>query len=323
MAVLVYADSSNGKIPKSALEAVYYASKVAESQQTDTVALVIGEVSNDDLTGLGNYGAGKVLKVSDERLKNFDSQAYTKVMAEVANKVNPEIIIFSHNYTSKSVAPRLSCILKAGLVVAAVEVPKIENGNFIVKRTVYSGKAFSYFTIKADKKIIAIQSNTLSPETTDNKAEVEELKVELSDGDFGVTVKEINKVTDKVPLTEATVVVSGGRGMKGGENWGMLEELADELGAALSCSKPVADMDWRPHSEHVGQTGITVRPNLYIAVGISGAIQHLAGVNGSKYIVAINTDSEAPIFKAADYGIVGDAFQAIPKLIEAAKKLKE
>jgi len=323
MAVFAYADSSNGKIPKSALEAVYYASKVAETLQTDTVALVVGDVSNDDLEGLGNYGATKVLKVTDEKLNNFDSQAYSKVIAAAIESANADIIIFSHNYVSKSVAPRLSAKLKAGVAVAVVDLPKTEDGVFIVKRTVYAGKAFAYFTINAEKKIIAIQPNSLSPETTDNKATVEDFKVELADSDFGVEVKKVNKVTDKIPLTEATVVVSGGRGMKGGENWGMLEELADVLGAALSCSKPVADMDWRPHSEHVGQTGITVRPNLYFAIGISGAIQHLAGVNGSKYIVAINTDSEAPIFKAADYGIVGDAFQVIPKLTEAAKKLKE
>lgn len=323
MAVLVYADNSNGKIPKSALEAVYYASKVAEAPQTDTVALVIGDVSNDDLAGLGNYGATKVLKVTDEKLNNFDSQAYTKVIAAAVESANADIIVFSHNYVSKSVAPRLSAKLKAGVAVAVVDLPKTEDGLFIVKRTVHSGKAFAYFTINAGKKIIAIQPNSLSPETTDNKATVEDFKVDIADSDFGVEVKEVKKVTDKIPLTEATVVVSGGRGMKGAENWGMLEELADELGAALACSKPVSDMEWRPHSEHVGQTGITVRPNLYFAIGISGAIQHLAGVNGSKYIVAINTDSEAPIFKAADYGIVGDAFQVIPKLTEAVKKLKE
>ena len=212
MAVLVYVDNANGKIPKSALEAVYYAGKIAGTRQTDTVALVVGGVSNDNLASLGNYGAAKVLKVTDEKLSKFDSQAYSKVIAAAIESVNADIIVFSHNYVSKSVAPRLSAKLKAGLAVAAVDLPKNEDGVLIVKRTVYSGKAFAYFTIKAGKNIIAIQPNSLSPETTNNKAPVEDFKVELTGSDFGVTVKAINKVTDKVPLTEATVVVSGGRG---------------------------------------------------------------------------------------------------------------
>lgn len=321
MAVLVYVDNSNGKIPNSAQEAVYYAKQVAASQSTETVAVVIGSVEQSVLESLGNYGADKVLFINDSRLNNFDSQAYTKVIAMAIKETGADVIVFSHNYTSKSVGPRLSAQLKAGMVVNVVDFPKEEGDGILLKRTVFSGKAFADVVLTGEIKIIAIQSNAFSPQTTSNKANVEELAVTLSDDDVGVAVKEINKETDKVSLTEAQVVVSGGRGLKGAENWDMIEEMAELLGAATSCSKPVADMGWRPHSEHVGQTGITVRPNLYIAIGISGAIQHLAGVNGSKYIVAINTDPEAPIFKAADYGIIGDAFKVVPELNQALKEM--
>jgi len=321
MAVLVYADNSSGKITNSAKEAVYYAGVLATAQQTEAVAVTIGDINNDALEGLGNYGVTKVLHANDDRLKSFDSQAYTKVIGEAINNVGADTIIFSHNYVSKSVGPRLSAQIGAGMIVAAIDYPKTDGGTFTVKRTVYSGKAFADFTISSEKKIVAIQPNAISVETSDNKATVEALSVSLEDSDFGMKVTAVNTVTDKVPLTEATVVVSGGRGLKSGDNWDMLEEMADNLKAATACSKPVADMGWRPHSEHVGQTGITVRPNLYFAIGISGAIQHLAGVNGSKVIVAVNTDSEAPIFKAADYGIVGDAFEVVPKLNAAIKNL--
>ena len=321
MAVLVYADNSNGKIPKSSREAVYYASKVAGTIQQEAIAVVIGETDQETLENLGNYGVGKVINIKNDLLKDFDSQTYTKVVGDLVDSTGADLLIFPHGYVSKSIGPGLSARFKAGMIVAAVEYPKTDGGGFIVKRPVYSGKAFADFSITSQKKIISVQSNTFSPELTLNKAQVEILSVELPDAIKGTKVLEINKATDKVPLTEASVVVSGGRGLKSGDNWKMIEQMADLLGGATACSKPVADAGWRPHSEHVGQTGIKVKPNLYFAIGISGAIQHLAGVNGSKLIVAVNIDSEAPIFKAADYGIVGDAFKVVPTLIEAIKKL--
>ena len=318
MAVLVYADSSEGKIPKSSCEAVYYAGKVAEATGTEAIALTVGELDNDTLEGLGNYGVSKVYNVKGDQIKNFDSEVYTRIVAEAINSSGADIIVFPHGYVSKSVGPRLSAQFKTAMVVGIIDYPKTDDG-FSVKKTVYSGKAFAYVSITSEMKILAVQPNTFSPEKSGNSATVESLSVEVGTGK--VNVLEVNKETDKVPLTEAGIVVSAGRGLKAPENWAMIEEMADLLHAATACSKPVADVGWRPHAEHVGQTGLTVRPNLYFAIGISGAIQHLAGVNGSKVIVAVNTDAEAPIFKAADYGIVGDAFEVVPKLIEAIKKL--
>ena len=318
MAVLVYADSSEGKIPKSSCEAVYYAGKVAEATGTEAIALTVGELDNDTLEGLGNYGVSKVYNVKGDQIKNFDSEVYTRIVAEAINSSGADIIVFPHGYVSKSVGPRLSAQFKTAMVVGIIDYPKTDDG-FSVKKTVYSGKAFAYVSITSEMKILAVQPNTFSPEKSGNSATVETLSVEVGSGK--VNVLEVNKETDKVPLTEAGIVVSAGRGLKAPENWTMIEEMADLLNAATACSKPVADVGWRPHAEHVGQTGLTVRPNLYFAIGISGAIQHLAGVNGSKVIVAVNTDAEAPIFKAADYGIVGDAFEVVPKLIEAIKKL--
>jgi electron transfer flavoprotein alpha subunit len=318
MAVLVYADSSEGKIPKSSCEAVYYAGKVAEATGTEAIALTVGELDNDTLEGLGNYGVSKVYNVKGDQIKNFDSEVYTRIVAEAINSSGADIIVFPHGYVSKSVGPRLSAQFKTAMVVGIIDYPNTDDG-FLVKNTVYSGKAFAYVSITSEMKILAVQPNTFSPEKSGNSATVETLSVEVGSGK--VNVLEVNKETDKVPLTEAGIVVSAGRGLKAPENWTMIEEMADLLNAATACSKPVADVGWRPHAEHVGQTGLTVRPNLYFAIGISGAIQHLAGVNGSKVIVAVNTDAEAPIFKAADYGIVGDAFEVVPKLIEAIKKL--
>lgn len=318
MAVLVYADSSEGKIPNSSYEAVYYAGKVAEATGTEAIALTVGELDSDMLEGLGNYGVSKVYSVNGDQIKNFDSEVYTRIVAEAINSSGADIIVFPHGYVSKSVGPRLSAQFKTAMVVGIIDYPKTDDG-FSVKKTVYSGKAFAYVSITSEMKILAVQPNTFSPEKSGNTATVETLSVEVGSGK--VNVLEVNKETDKVPLTEAGIVVSAGRGLKAPENWTMIEEMADLLNAATACSKPVADVGWRPHAEHVGQTGLTVRPNLYFAIGISGAIQHLAGVNGSKVIVAVNTDAEAPIFKAADYGIVGDAFEVVPKLIEAIKKL--
>ncbi|MBL4656394.1 MAG: electron transfer flavoprotein subunit alpha/FixB family protein [Flavobacteriales bacterium] len=318
MAVLVFADSSEGKIPNSSYEAVYYAGKVAAAAGTEAVAVTVGELDNAVLEGLGNYGVSKVLNISNDQVKQFDSQVYTQIATAAIESTGADVIVFPHGYVSKSVGPRLSAKFNAAMVVGIIDYPSTDGG-FTVKKTVYSGKAFAYVNITSEKKILAVQSNTFSPETSGDTATIESLSVDIEAG--SVNVLEVNKETDKVPLSEASIVVSAGRGLKGPENWTMIEEMADLLNAATACSKPVADVGWRPHAEHVGQTGLTVRPNLYFAIGISGAIQHLAGVNGSKVIVAVNTDSEAPIFKAADYGIVGDAFEVVPKLIEAIKKL--
>ena len=321
MSVLVYVDNANGKISGSGLEAVYFASKTAELDGLDCYALVIGAIDKSRLEELGNYGVNKVYHIESDALSQFDSQNYTKVLEAAIQKANASTIVFCHNYSSKSIGPRLSAKLKAGMVVNVVGLPVKEGSDLRLRRTVFSGKAFAEVVLSGDKKIISIQSNSFTPELKESLSDVETLDVDLSTLSTAVTVKDTKKVSGKVSLNEASVVVSAGRGLKGPENWGMVEEMADILEAATACSKPVSDMGWRSHSEHVGQTGLTVRPNLYFAIGISGAIQHLAGVNGSKCIIAINTDPEAPIFKAADYGIVGDAFKVVPELNMALKDL--
>lgn len=321
MSILIFADQAQGKIKKAALEAVQYGAKVAEQLGTTATALVLGPVDAAELAVLGNYGAQKVLHAADARLHEVETIVYTKVIAEAAGKEDSKVIIFPHNFDGKAIAPRVSARLKAGLVAGAISYPDTANG-FVVKKNVFSGKAFANINITSDKKVIAIIPNTFPVSQGSGTAAVEAFSPAISDADFKVKVVKTETVSGEVPLTEAEVIVSGGRGMKGPENWGILEDLAKALGAATASSRPVADAGWRPHHEHVGQTGLTVRPNLYIAVGISGAIQHLAGVNGSKVIVVINKDPEAPFFKAADYGIIGDAFEVVPKLTEAVKKLK-
>ncbi len=323
MSVLVYIDQSDGEFTKTALEAVYYGNQVAQDEGEDTVVVTIGPADEDQLSSLGEYGADKVLSFHDDRLEALDSKAYTKIVHEAAQQIGSDIIVFANNYTGSAVAPRLSAKMQAGLAVGAVDYPKEEEGKFIVKTTAFSGKGFAFYAINSDQKIISMQPHAISPEKKEGEADVGTLDLTLNDDDFIVTVKETDKVSGKVPLTEAEIVVSGGRGMKGAENWDMIEELADLLGAATACSKPVSDNGWRPEAEHVGQTGTTIAPNLYLAIGISGAIQHLAGVNGSKYMAVINKDPEAPFFKAADYGIVGDAFEVVPELIKKLKAFKE
>ena len=318
MAVLVFAENSEGGFKKAALEAVNYAGKIAKMLGTNTVAVTTGNV---DASELGKYGADKVLVEKNSNLDHFDAGVFTKILAKAAEQEGADVIVLSHTYSGKAVAPRLSVKLKAGLVPGAVDVPETGNG-FTVKKSVFSGKAFAHYEIKTDKKIISLMPNSFQVEETGGNAEVVDFNSGISDADFKVKVISTDKVKGEVPLQEAELVVSGGRGLKGPENWHLIEDLAHELGAATACSRPVADSGWRPHHEHVGQTGGTIRPNLYIAIGISGAIQHLAGVNQSKTIVVINKDPEAPFFKAADYAIVGDAFEVVPKLIEAAKKYK-
>jgi electron transfer flavoprotein alpha subunit len=319
MSVLIFLDQSEGHIKKSSFEAASYGAKVAELLGTTADAIVLGNVA-DDLASLGNYGIKKVHTVKNAALDHVDAQVFTKIIADAAKAIDAKVIIFSNNFNGKAIAPRLSVRLKAGLVSGAVALPDTGNG-FTVKKNVFSGKAFANITVATDIKIIALNPNSYNVVTTTGTAEVAEFAATIDAAKVLVTATD--KVVGEVPLSEAEIVVSGGRGLKGPENWALVTDLAKLLGAATACSRPVADSDWRPHHEHVGQTGLAIAPNLYIAIGISGAIQHLAGVNRSKVIVVINKDPEAPFFKAADYGIVGDAFEVMPKIIEAVKKLKQ
>lgn len=321
MSVLVLAEHTQGSFKKKTFEAVQYAAGIAQATGTTATALVLGNVDDATLSQLGAYGAQKVVHITDARLDNLNARAYTKALATAAEKEGAKVIIALHDVTGKAVAPRLAARLQAGLVAGALSMPDTTNG-FSIKKAVFSGKAFAHVNITSDIKVITLMPNTFPVKKGEGSTSIEKLEVAFEDKDFGVQVKEVNKVTGTVPLAEAELVVSGGRGLKGPENWHIIEDLATALGAALACSRPVADSHWRPHHEHVGQTGGTIRPNLYIAVGISGAIQHLAGVNSSKTIVVINKDPEAPFFKAADYGIVGDAMELVPKLTEAVKKFK-
>ncbi|WEK33603.1 MAG: electron transfer flavoprotein subunit alpha/FixB family protein [Candidatus Pseudobacter hemicellulosilyticus] len=318
MSVLIFIDQADGHIKKASLEVLSYGAKVAEQLGTTAEGLVLGTVT-EDLAALGKYGVKKIHQVSNETLNHFDAQVYTGVIAEAVSAAGADVIIFSNNVDGKALAPRLAARLKAGLVSGAVALPETSNG-FVVKKSVFSGKAFAKVAINAAVKIISLNPNSYPITAGEGSAEVATLNATV--GASRVKVISVNKVTGDVPLSEAEVVVSGGRGLKGPENWHLVEDLAKALGAATACSRPVADVHWRPHHEHVGQTGLAIAPNLYIAIGISGAIQHLAGVNRSKVIVVINKDPEAPFFKAADYGIVGDAFEVVPQLIAAAKKVK-
>ncbi|HTO15337.1 MAG TPA: electron transfer flavoprotein subunit alpha/FixB family protein [Edaphocola sp.] len=321
MSVLVYIDHSSGSFKKNAFEAINYASKTAAAVGGEVVALVLGTVNDNELVALGKYGAQKVLKLSDERYNHFNTKAYSKAVEAAVNETGANVVIFSANNNGKSLAPMVAAQIKAGLVSGAVAYPDTSNG-FKVKKSVFSGKAFAFVSVKTDKKVISLTQNSFAVTEGGSDATVAPLNYTPEDSDFSSKFVSEDVIKGEVPLNEAERVVSGGRGLKGPENWGILEDLATAMDASLACSRPVADADWRPHHEHVGQTGGTIRPNLYVAVGISGAIQHLAGVNGSKVIVVINKDPEAPFFKAADYGIVGDAFEVIPKLTEAVKKAK-
>ena len=318
MSVLIFIDSSEGHIKKASLEAISYGAKIGEQMGVPVEGVVLGPVT-EDIAALGKYGVKKIHHVNDASLAHLDAQVFTSVIAQVAESTNAGVIIFSNNVDGKAIAPRLSVRLKAGLVSGAVALPETGNG-FVVKKNVFSGKAYANISVNTEKKIIALNPNAYKVEESGgNPAEVVPFSANIEASK--VKVVSVNKASGEVPLTEAEIVVSAGRGLKGPENWGMIEELAKTLHAATACSRPVADAHWRPHNEHVGQTGIAIAPNLYIAIGISGAIQHLAGVNRSKTIVVINKDPEAPFFKAADYGIVGDAFEVVPKLTEALKKL--
>ena len=322
MSVLVYTQNWDGKFKKSSFELVSYGSKVAGMLNTSLVCLSIGTVSDEELLKLGNYGAGKVLRVDNEYCKILDNQVYTDIIAQAALKEDARVIIISNNTEGKAVAPRLSVRLKAGMASGVSKLPLNLEPFTVYKRT-YSGNAFAHLVINTDIKIITLAQNSFDLIETPNNASIENISVSTDGSLLKTVVKDTQKQTGRLLLTDAEIVISGGRGMKSPDNWGPLLELAGALGAATACSRPVSDEGWRSHEEHTGQTGKVIAPNLYIAVGISGATQHLAGVSSSKYIVAINTDKDAPIFEVAQYGIVGDALRVLPKLVEAVKELKK
>ena len=319
--VLVYTEINKGKVKKASLEAVNYAAKIAELTGSSVTALAVN-ADAAQLEEIGKAGAKKILSIKNDALASLDSMLISSADEQAAKAEGEKIIIYSFDMKGKAAAPRLAARLKAGLVAGAVDFPTVNGSSLEVKKNVFSGKATAIYSINSDIKIISLLPNSFPIKLTDNSATVNDFVVELAASKIIVKEKKSTDVGGMIPLPEAELVVSAGRGMKGPENWGMIEELAKELKATTACSRPVADMHWRPHHEHVGQTGVAIRPNLYIAAGISGAIQHLAGVNGSKTIVVINTDPEAPFFKAADYGVIGDAFTVLPKLNEAIKKLK-
>ena len=315
--ILIYTESPKGKLKKAAFEAVTYGKKLADASGDTCVALTLGTVENAGQ--LGKYGASKVYNIADANLQNFDSQVFAKAIADAATQLGAKTIILSHTSTGKSLTGRLAARFDAGSIAGANSIPDVSAG-FKVKKSVFSGKAIAEYSLTSDVKVISVMGNCLKPEVSGADVVVENLGVSV--GASRIKVKSVKIQEGIVPLPEAELVVSAGRGLKGPENWGIVEDLATAMNATTACSRPVADAHWRPHHEHVGQTGVAIRPNLYIAIGISGAIQHLAGVNRSKVIVVINKDAEVPFFKAADYGIVGDLFEIVPKLTAAIKKLK-
>lgn len=319
MAVLVYAESWNGSFKKATFEAVSYAAQLANKIGTDAIAITIAH--QGDANELGNYGANKVLTITDETLNSFNNQSYANAIVAGSNHVNAETVVISNTNNGKAIAPIIAAKREAALITNAIELPS-SLSPFTIKRKAFSSKAYALFSSDSNQKVISITPNAFGIHEIQVSTTIESFSYNTTDSDQRLKSVSVDSATGKIPLPEAELVVSAGRGLKGPENWGMIEELADLLGAATACSKPVSDIGWRSHSEHVGQTGIAINPQLYIAVGISGAIQHLAGVNASKNIVVINTDPEAPFFKAADYGIVGDAFEVVPKLIEAIKTHK-
>jgi electron transfer flavoprotein alpha subunit len=321
MSVLVFTENWDGKFKKASFELVSYATDIAAMLGTGVTAVSLGKVEEDELKKLSLYGASKIINIKDDILACLDNQIYTKVIADVAEKEKSSLLIISNNNTGKAIAPRLSVRLKAGLVSGVIGLPVSVNP-FIMRKRVFSGKAIASIEIKAPVKILTLAQNSYEVKKTERQAVIENAPEELASISPKTVINNVEKQTGKIILTDAEIVVSGGRGMKSPENWGPLEDLAGILGAALACSRPVSDEGWRPHEEHTGQTGKIIAPNLYMAFGISGAIQHLAGVSSSKYIVAVNIDKNAPIFEAADYGIVGDALKVLPELIAEIKTVK-
>ena len=321
MSVLVYTENWDGKFKKLSFELVSYASKLAEMLNTSATVLSIGTIENGELEKLAKYGAKKIINATNENLKTLDNQAFTSIIAEIAIKEGSKVIVLSNNNTGKALAPRLSVRLKAGIGSGVSKLP-ISTNPFTVYKKVYSGNAYANVVIKSDLKILTLAQNSFEVAEASNMASIVNENVQVDSALIKTQVKDVQKQTGKILLTDADVVVSGGRGMKSLDNWGPIVELAGLLGAATACSRPVSDEGWRPHDEHTGQTGKIIAPNLYFAIGISGATQHLAGISSSKYIVAINNDKDAPIFEAAQYGIVGDAQKVLPKLVEAVKEIK-
>lgn len=315
MATLVFVETSEGKVRKTSLEAVAYAHQMGAG----VTAIVLGTASSGELESLGKYGAQKVLHAGDSKLDQPVIQVFASVITKAMQDENADVLVLANSSLATPVGAKVAVKINASFASNVVELP---SAGFVVKRSIYTGKAFSLVELKNQKKVIAIKKNAAEAKEVGGSAQVVAYPVSLNEADFNTKITGTEKATGDILLPEAEIVVSGGRGMKGPEHWGILEELAKALHAATGCSKPVSDMHWRPHHEHVGQTGVKVAPQLYIAVGISGAIQHLAGVNSSKCIVVINKDPEAPFFKAADYGIVGDAFDVLPKLTEAVKAMK-
>ncbi len=319
MSVLVYIESEEGKFKKASYEVASYGKEIAGMMGTSLTAITFNA---EDTSELGKYGVDKVLNVSNDKLSKFNAEAYADAIKQAAEKEGSKVVVLSQSANSKYLAPLLAVQLEAGYASNVVALPESADP-FTVKRNAFTNKAFNFTKITTDVKIVGLAKNAFGLKEAQGDAAAEDFSPNLSEEDFTVNVESVDKATDKVTIADAEIVVSGGRGLKGPENWGMIEEMADILGAATACSKPVSDMGWRPHSEHVGQTGKPVASNLYIAVGISGAIQHLAGINAAKTKVVINNDPEAPFFKAADYGIVGDAFEVVPKLNEKLKEFKE
>ncbi len=322
MAVLLFAENGNGKFKKAVFEAAGYASELAGKFGVDLHAVSIGAVSNDELSKLGAYGVSKVHTINDAALNTFSDQGYTRAIAEVAKSIGAKSVVFAQSYNGKSVAPRVAARLGSSMVSGAATNPTLDGGSLVIARGCNSGKGMETVRTNRATSVITVKMNSYGLRENAKSAAIEAFAFQSQPSDFGAKSLEIVKTASKISITEADTVLSGGRGFKGPENWHLLEKLADLLGAGTACSKPVADMDWRPHHEHVGQTGIQIAPNLYIAIGISGAIQHLAGMQDSKVIVAINKDQDAAIFNVADYGLVGDLFEILPELTEKIKKAK-
>lgn len=321
MSVLIYTENWEGKFKKLSHEIVSFGSQLAEKMGTEAVALSIGDVDGEELRSLGRFGASKIYEVKDERLNVLDNRAFASVIAQVADTVDASIVVFAHNFTGKALAPGVAVKLKAGLASAVTALPA-EQDPLKFQKGVFTGKAIGNVGILSERKVVTLFQNSIEILEKEGEATVESFSPELKEEEITTKRLEVKKVTDKILLSDAEIVVSAGRGMKNPDNWQAIEELASLLGAAIACSRPVSDEGWRPHEEHVGQTGKIIAPNVYFAFGISGAIQHLGGVSSSKHIIAVNTDKDAPIFEAADYGIVGDALKVLPVLIEEVKKAK-